>query len=227
MTADFPAAHSMDTEWFAVDADGRVATLWSSEDGHVPHGAARDHEIDEYLDSDSREGLYVYRYSNEGFYHGTYVRDEVPPVAPLHSHQLPAVVRKSIAATRFSEGFNETHQIQPLETMTCSSWGTPLGFLLTDGKTVRPVAGREMEYADYLGRNWRYIAETTQHDPEFTRRFLLMWEGTLAGFIEGNAPVVLPAPGQQEAFLSLAVAYREQYPDGELRFAGIDDTVEG
>ena len=35
-TGDFPAAHSMDTEWFAIDADGHVAVLESSEDGEVP-----------------------------------------------------------------------------------------------------------------------------------------------------------------------------------------------
>lgn len=34
--ADFPAAHSMDTEWFAVDADGNVGIFWSSEGGAVP-----------------------------------------------------------------------------------------------------------------------------------------------------------------------------------------------
>lgn len=35
-TQDFPAAHSMDTDWFAVDADGHVAALFSGEDGEVP-----------------------------------------------------------------------------------------------------------------------------------------------------------------------------------------------
>ena len=33
---DHPAAHSMDTEWFAVDADGHVASFWSGENGPVP-----------------------------------------------------------------------------------------------------------------------------------------------------------------------------------------------
>jgi hypothetical protein len=36
MDADFPAAHSMDTEWFAVDADGQVGYFYSSESGAVP-----------------------------------------------------------------------------------------------------------------------------------------------------------------------------------------------
>lgn len=33
---DFPAAHSMDTTWFAIDADGYVAIFDSSEGGAVP-----------------------------------------------------------------------------------------------------------------------------------------------------------------------------------------------
>jgi hypothetical protein len=39
MREDFPAAHSMDTEWFAVDADGRVALFQSGEGGPVPETA--------------------------------------------------------------------------------------------------------------------------------------------------------------------------------------------
>jgi hypothetical protein len=45
---DFPAAHSMDTTWFAVDRDGHVAAFDSGEAGAVPTGA--------YLD-DSHETL--------------------------------------------------------------------------------------------------------------------------------------------------------------------------
>src|SRR5262245_30953480 len=40
MDADFPAAHSMDTHWFAVDRDGHVACFFSGEDGAVPVVAA-------------------------------------------------------------------------------------------------------------------------------------------------------------------------------------------
>jgi hypothetical protein len=36
---DFPAAHSMDTTWFAVDRDGHVASFDSGEAGAVPTGA--------------------------------------------------------------------------------------------------------------------------------------------------------------------------------------------
>jgi hypothetical protein len=42
MDADFPAAHSMDTTWFAVDKDGRVACFESGEAGAVPERAFAD-----------------------------------------------------------------------------------------------------------------------------------------------------------------------------------------
>jgi hypothetical protein len=35
-TVDFPAGHSMDTDWFAVDKDGNIAVFDSGEDGAVP-----------------------------------------------------------------------------------------------------------------------------------------------------------------------------------------------
>jgi hypothetical protein len=49
---DYPAAHSMDTGWFAVDRDGHVAYFESREVGAVPMEACREedtellHELD-------------------------------------------------------------------------------------------------------------------------------------------------------------------------------------
>jgi hypothetical protein len=39
---DYPAAHSMDTEWFAIDADGNVGVFDSGEPGAVPSDAIQD-----------------------------------------------------------------------------------------------------------------------------------------------------------------------------------------
>lgn len=47
---DFPAAHSMDTDWFAVDANGNIAVFDSSEAGAVPRSAT------------------IAEWSNDGFY---------------------------------------------------------------------------------------------------------------------------------------------------------------
>src|SRR5262245_16205174 len=39
MDADFPAAHSMDTTWFATDRDGRIGYFESGSAGAVPRDA--------------------------------------------------------------------------------------------------------------------------------------------------------------------------------------------
>jgi hypothetical protein len=49
MSADFPAAHSMDTEWFAVDANGRIGIFESGEPGPVPLSAKTDRDAVETL----------------------------------------------------------------------------------------------------------------------------------------------------------------------------------
>src|SRR4051812_6768841 len=49
---DYPAAHSMDTLWFAVDRDGRVAAFSSGEAGAVPLAACvsdEDLDVEEQL----------------------------------------------------------------------------------------------------------------------------------------------------------------------------------
>jgi hypothetical protein len=40
--SDYPAAHSMDTTWFAIDNDGNVAVFETGESGCVPEGAYTD-----------------------------------------------------------------------------------------------------------------------------------------------------------------------------------------
>ncbi len=46
MNSDFPAAHSMDTCWFAVDRDGHLAVFDSGEEGAVPNEAVYDSGLD-------------------------------------------------------------------------------------------------------------------------------------------------------------------------------------
>lgn len=40
MDADFPAAHSMDTTWFAVDRDGQIAAFDAGENGCAARSAS-------------------------------------------------------------------------------------------------------------------------------------------------------------------------------------------
>jgi len=53
--ADYPAAHSMDTEWFAIDDEGRVALFTSGEAGVLPETAQAQtsfYDVWEYLARD-------------------------------------------------------------------------------------------------------------------------------------------------------------------------------
>lgn len=52
---DYPAAHSMDSTWFAVDADGHVAVFATRAEGPLPVGAVRDHVDGELVEAYARE----------------------------------------------------------------------------------------------------------------------------------------------------------------------------
>ena len=39
MDVDYPAAHSMDTHWFAIDKDGQVGLFFTAETGYLPNEA--------------------------------------------------------------------------------------------------------------------------------------------------------------------------------------------
>ena len=103
---DYPAAHSMDTVWFAVDEAGHVAALWTGENGSLPTGLRHSDLLDELYRrtfQDNAEphpdwdrfpaqalGVFAYHYSDGN--------TEAPPVdvyqradlaAALHVDQLP------------------------------------------------------------------------------------------------------------------------------------------
>ncbi len=177
MEQDFPAAHSMDTHWFAVDRDGRVAVFDSNESGPVPRGA-RDEDpygllarIREWYPSPgSAAGLARIRYHNfaaeaarvglfhfdydehERFLLGPYLRAELPAVA-LHVDQLPPDLRRQFKRFRFAElSFADGELVQLVEHFRDSWWhfeGSRVGYLCNDGRTVRPAPGRERGFAEF------------------------------------------------------------------------------
>src|SRR5437660_377534 len=95
MDADFPAAHSMDTEWFAVDARGHVAVFVTGENGMLPRGCGHtddfseliarlrgrpvpeeeddDSDYDDDIEAAARHGLFVYDYQDDLELYGPYV----------------------------------------------------------------------------------------------------------------------------------------------------------
>lgn len=81
MTGDFPAAHSMDTEWFAVDADGHVGVFATTETGALPlPGDDYYQQSAEYLDLIAavvpRGGVV---HDARGLVPGVHARDGNPP----------------------------------------------------------------------------------------------------------------------------------------------------
>jgi hypothetical protein len=132
MDVDYPAAHSMDTHWFAVDKDGRVGLFFTAEAGYLPSGAAEaempdlielatklggkpppgvDEEgedvedWDEFLDKLVDLGFYTYEYIDSfDDPEGLLVPYTLTaaPEAPAHIDQLPPRFRQRYRKTQFS-----------------------------------------------------------------------------------------------------------------------------
>src|SRR4051794_32606523 len=102
MAADYPAAHSMDAYWFAIDERGQVAVFDTGEDGHVPEGVLEPdfgfydlvalwwREEDRGTNEEYAQmiGLYYYEYPDYSYPAIPYPRIVAPPI-PLHVDQLP------------------------------------------------------------------------------------------------------------------------------------------
>jgi hypothetical protein len=180
MGADFPAAHSMDTEWFAIDRDGQVALFITGEDGSVANGAAEgivddilralgSKQTQEGLDYDAeaigeelaRLGLYVYD-DDTAWFSGPYRRAHRPRRA-LHVDQLPPQLRQQIKAVRFGRlRFEEKDVLQPCEHVEGQGWGP--GYVAEDGRTVRAFPGSEEELR-------QAVEQMRQHYPDEFRKY--------------------------------------------------------
>jgi hypothetical protein len=152
MDADFPAAHSMDTHWFAVDGAGQVALFFTAETGFMPLGAteAESHDLiriyrtitgkdppgldeeeyveewDEFLDALVGLGFFYYNYVEaSGDPEGLLVPYTLwgEPATALHVDQLPPDLRGQVLRCRFeSASFGENEHLQPLESMPDDKW---------------------------------------------------------------------------------------------------------
>jgi hypothetical protein len=183
MNLDFPAAHSQDTEWFAVDAAGHVAVFVSGENGAVPEKAYRAEDMlallrqmgsnlppdegSEYpawevlIAEAVRLGLFVY--DHPGFWFCEAYTCEGKPERSLHVDQLPPALRKQIKKVQFQDAhYDQATPVQPCDSEACESW-TPL-YLSGDGKTVRPMPGREGDF------DW-YFADMQRMAPEEVKKY--------------------------------------------------------
>jgi len=176
MDADFPAAHSMDTDWFAVDMAGYVALFHSGENGPLPPDAdqedlsisasfpgfplaeacqdssAADEALQDFLAYPEDYGLYgfVAEEDSDLPLHPPYVR-YIKPDKPLHIDQLPPEARSVIKRVQFRFLFSERKLIQTLDHLRVVIWTEECcGYLSEDGKTIKPVPGYEDQFADWV-----------------------------------------------------------------------------
>jgi hypothetical protein len=169
---DYPAAHSMDSSWYAVDQAGNVALFITGAGGAMPNGAYSPEAADymEEVDPEEREELgigeavsaeelpdqehlFVYETGRlDEALAERYERRQVPK-QPLHIDQLPPRVREAVGRVCFDGlDFRKADVFQPVELTECSTWDA--AYLAGDGKTVKPAPGRAGEYVQFL-ENYR------------------------------------------------------------------------
>jgi hypothetical protein len=161
----------MDSSWYAVDKNGHVALFITGAGGAVPNNAFSPEGAEELEDLDpetleelgltdttptdidagelpARKHLFVYQTGEmDECLADRYERTQVPK-KPLHVDQLAPQVRQAINGVRFETlDFSQTKVFQPVELTECATWDP--AYLSGDGKTVRPVPGREGEYPEF------------------------------------------------------------------------------
>jgi hypothetical protein len=177
MGPDFPAAHSMDTTWFAVDAKGHVGVFFSGEDGPIPSGMFQDAnifdvlrqlgewpELDEGEDWEPEQddydladetaaefGFFVYQYIGEFNPLVLPYTMTLEPLKPVHVDQLPPAVRKLCNKVRMEKAqFPSSERLQPIESIACFYYSDEyIGYVAGDDRTVRPIPGREAKFAEF------------------------------------------------------------------------------
>ena len=165
--SDFPAAHSMDTYWFAIDADENVAVFDTGEAGALPYSARKLFICDLilYLPNNDRRtfllktartnttlaaqllGMFSYGHGDEweNWIAGPYTRNQQPEKL-LKLEELPEDIQDLISWTWFEElCFQDTEIIQPIEYTKCRTWegmGFCQGWVDTKGKIHEHLPNR-------------------------------------------------------------------------------------
>jgi hypothetical protein len=105
------------------------------------------HVFDEATDAiAAARGLYAYEHVTENWAAGPY-RLVAKPSRPAGLDALPEEVRAK--AIRFPGSFDEAGLVHPMQLGSCESWQAV--WIDMDGKTIRPVPGREEDYDEEAG----------------------------------------------------------------------------
>jgi hypothetical protein len=177
----------MDTQWYAVDAEGHIAYSETGESGCVPHEVGDIHIEDllaqlrgrpfteeeedalrEEVGERARDaGIFVYELDADYASYESPYRLVGVPAKPIHVDQLPPALRQMFKRVHLDKiSFPEARLLQLYEHVACSTWGTPRAYLASDGVTLRPVPGREHEVAEF-------IDEIKVNEPELLERFTI------------------------------------------------------
>lgn len=167
---DYPAAHSMDTTWYAVDEAGHVAAFQTGLDGVAPVGAKnlyylealydshrpdafREPRVPSHTEMADQVGFYLYWYRGAEYNPIDLFERRVVPRHPIHVEQLLPEVRAVCKRTRSPVSFAAAEWIQPLAYLDCFFWeedGDRLAYLAADGVTIAPIKGREDRFDEFV-----------------------------------------------------------------------------
>lgn len=119
----------------------------------------------------AERGLFCYSHLSDDCLAGPYGRMQ-QPAQPIHVDQLPPQIRGAVKTMCFSSlCFAETPHIQPIEHAECVSWEP--AWMDVTGKHIRPVPGREDDYAgqyeelaEIAGEDNLHIEPPPGHQPE-------------------------------------------------------------
>jgi hypothetical protein len=195
---DFPAAHSMDTEWFAVDRDGRVAVFNSGENGLVPEGVhghdwgdAGDDLLDWHTPPASRSGPQRYDWENHPielvragafyFYYEAYDVGRALPWSPRTAFDLPFYSRYGLSYSSFAGPY-----VRAL---------VPDAFLHVDQlpPQLRRRA-RRYRYAGLSFAEWEFVQPA-----EFFSCIGWHYSSGMA-YLRGDGKTLRPGPGKKHVF---------------------------
>ncbi|HEY7312694.1 MAG TPA: hypothetical protein VH643_25235 [Gemmataceae bacterium] len=102
-------------------------------------------EYEEHSPDLTARGLFSYSHLTDNWISGPYGRVR-RPAQPIHVDQLPPRIREAVKAMRFDAlSFAETPHVQPIEHVECESWES--AYMDVTGKHIRPIPGKEKEYA--------------------------------------------------------------------------------
>jgi hypothetical protein len=108
-------------------------------------------------------GLFEYEHLTDNWISGPY-GCHARPVKPLHVDQLPPDVRDRVKGMRFANlSFAQTPRLQPMEHTHCATWEA--AWMDVTGTKVRPVSGREEDYADAVSELDHLADEGVEIEP--------------------------------------------------------------